>query len=377
MSDWSSVKNILCIRPDNMGDLVMSGPALRHLKQGLNARITVLTSSMASGVVPFMSEIDELITFDLPWVKNDNSNGPDDLPAMIDALRQRKFDAAVIFTVYSQNPLPSAMIAYQAGIPKVLAYCRENPYGLISDWVVDEEPYAFISHQVDRDLRLVSKVCPITSDVKLKLTADETLWPGIAEQLTAVGLDLSRPWLILHPGVSEIKRQLANELWVASAKKLVASGFQILLTGTTTEKQLTDNLQSQIGEWALNTAGLFNIGQMITLIKKARLLLSVNTGTVHLAAAVGTPVVVLYAQTNPQHTPWMVPHVVIEFPVAEELKSKNDIIRQVDQTLYAQPAQMPDPDVIVKAVLGLINPLAESDPPSHEIPNENQATAAN
>jgi ADP-heptose:LPS heptosyltransferase len=90
MSDWSSVKNILCIRPDNMGDLVMSGPALRHLKQGLNARITVLTSSMASGVVPFMSEIDELITFDLPWVKNDNSNGPDDLPAMIDALRQRK-----------------------------------------------------------------------------------------------------------------------------------------------------------------------------------------------------------------------------------------------------------------------------------------------
>jgi lipopolysaccharide heptosyltransferase II len=377
MSHWSDVKNILCIRPDSMGDLVMTGPALRALKHGFNARITVLTSSMATAVADYMPEIDEVITFDLPWVKTNNKTGPEALADLIVLLQDRHFDAAVIFTVYSQNPLPSAMIAYQANIPKVLAYCRENPYGLISDWAVDEEPFTYIRHQVDRDLRLVSKVCPINPDIKLKLKVDQKGWPGIVKQLTQLGLDINKPWLILHPGVSEIKRQLPDKLWVETGVKLVDLGYQILLTGAPAEKELTSALQQAIGTGAFDAAGLFSIGQLITLINHATLLLSVNTGTVHLAAAVGTPVVVLYAQTNPQHTPWRVLNLVIEFPVPAELKSKNEIIRQVDQTVYAQPANMPSASVIVEAVLSLFKQLAASGQPSPEIPNENQEIGAN
>jgi hypothetical protein len=63
-------------------------------------------------------------------------------------ISEKKFDAAVIFTVYSQNPLPTVMLAYLAGIPKRLAYCRENPYQLLTDWVPDQEPYTLIKHQV-------------------------------------------------------------------------------------------------------------------------------------------------------------------------------------------------------------------------------------
>jgi len=268
------------------------------------------------------------------------------------------------------------MIAYQAGIPKILAYCRENPYELITDWLVDQEPYAYISHQVDRDLRLVSKVCPIIPDVKLHLEADESQWPAIRKELTALGMDLNKPWLILHPGVSEVKRRFPEELWVQAGQKLTASGYQLLLTGAPGEKDLTARLQKATGKNVFDATGMFSIGQLITVIHHAPLLLSVNTGTVHLAAAVGTPVVVLYAQTNPQHTPWMVPHVVIEFPVAAKLKSRNEIVRQVDQTVYAQPAHMPNPDMIVKAVLNLIKQPAESDRPSPEIPDGSRAIVA-
>lgn len=372
MSDWSNVKNILCIRPDNMGDLVMSGPALRALKQGLRARITLLTSSMAAGIAPFISEIDEVIVFDLPWVKTKESAGPEALIKLVDKLKNYHFDAAVIFTVFSQNPLPSAMIAYQAGISRVLAYCRENPYGLITDWVSEEEPFYYIMHQVERDLKLVSSVCEPIADKRLKISVRDTEWALIENKLRGIGFSMQNPWLIIHAGVSEKKRQFPNELWTGVASQLIGEGFQVLLTGSTGEKPLVASLQNEIGEGAFDTAGFFNIGQLITLISHASLLLSVNTGTVHIAAAVGTPVLVLYAQTNPQHTPWMVPNKVIEFPVPGDLKSKNSVIRYLDDNIYTDAAPMPDPEFIIKAALGLIRQPVESSLPFHGIPRENQ-----
>ncbi len=377
MSDWSNVKNILCIRPDNMGDLVMSGPALRTLKRGLNARITALTSSMSAIVAPFIPEIDETIVFDLPWVKTINNSGPEALDGLIDKLKTYRFDAAVIFTVYSQNPLPSAMIAYQAGITKVLAYCRENPYGLISDWVAEEEPFHYIVHQVERDLKLVNSICAPVADSGLKLITNESEWPAITTKLRHTGFNPDKPWLILHAGVSEVKRQFPQDLWIETACRLVNEGFQLLLTGSAKEGPMVADLQKHIGSGTFNAAGFFSIEQLITLISHAPLLLSVNTGTVHLAAAVGTPVVVLYAQTNPQHTPWMVPNEVIEFPVPEDLKSKNGIIRYVDDTIYATPAQMPDPELIVQSVISLVKPPVVSDLPFHEIQHGSQGFPTN
>jgi len=359
-----------------MGDLVMSGPALRVLKQGLNARITILTSSMAAAVTPFMPEIDETIIFDLPWVKNINPAGPDALGDLIDKLKTYHFDAAVIFTVYSQNPLPSAMIAYQAGIAKVLAYCRENPYGLISDWMPEEEPFGHILHQVERDIKLVNNICNVVINNKLNLTRKDEEWPVIAKRLKQTGFMPDKPWLILHAGVSEVKRQFPEHLWVETARQLIGRGFQVLLTGSAGENEMVNSLQSNIGEGSINTAGFFSVAQLITLIYHAPLLLSVNTGTVHLAAAVGTPVVVLYAQTNPQHTPWMVPNAVIEFPVPVGLKSKNGIIRYVDDTIYANPALMPEPLVIVKAVIDLVRPPVVSDLPFHEALHESPGLSA-
>ncbi|QQL50480.1 glycosyltransferase family 9 protein [Mucilaginibacter ginkgonis] len=377
MFDWSGVKNILVIRPDNMGDLIMSGPALRQLKQRLNARVTVLTSSMAKAIADFMPEIDDVIIFDVPWVKTEKETGADDLAALVAELKERNFDAAVMFTVYSQNPLPSAMIAYHAGIKRVLGYCRENPYGLISDWVPEEEPYQLIRHQVARDLHLVSHVCERIDDTNLALEVDDLLWPEIETKLSAIGLNTGRPWLMLHASVSESKRRLPEDIWIGTGKRLTSLGYQLLLTGTQSEKALTSRLASGIGENCFNGAGLFPISQLITLIDHAPVLLSVNTGVVHIAAAVSTPVVVLYAQTNPQHTPWQSPYTVIEFPVDPALKSRNKVIRYVDNTVYAQPAKMPSAAEIADAVTQLLKLPAEADQLSHGTPSENRDAEAN
>src|SRR4051812_24158363 len=96
---WLKNKRILCVRPDNMGDLLMSSPAIAALKETYNAHITVLTSSMGEKIVPFIPVIDECIVADFPWVKNESSI--DSLHEVIKEIRNRDFDAAFIFTVFS------------------------------------------------------------------------------------------------------------------------------------------------------------------------------------------------------------------------------------------------------------------------------------
>jgi lipopolysaccharide heptosyltransferase II len=375
MTDWRNCKNILCIRPDNMGDLVMSGPAIRALKETFGAYITVLTSSMAKTIAPFMPEIDETIVFDLPWVKTDKMIDTDSVLHLVDALKLRRFDAAVIFTVYSQNPLPTVMLTYMAGIPKVLAYCRENPYGLLTDWLPDEEPYRFIRHQVRRDLELVKSVGAVPSCENLCLRT-ENVWDKVISKLRNVGIE-RRPWLILHAGVSEAKRQYPFDLWVETAQRLIRkNNYQVLFTGSVSEKNLADQLQAAIGEGSHSIAGVLNMEEFICLVKHAPVMVSVNTGTVHIAAAVGTPAVVLYAQTNPQHTPWRVPGVVLQFPVAEELRSRNEVIQYVTRKLYSQPIEMPGPDDIIRAVTELLSPADSPVQQFHEIPGQSQEIEA-
>jgi lipopolysaccharide heptosyltransferase II len=353
---WQGCKNILCIRPDNMGDLIMSAPAIRALKESFGATITVLTSSMAKGIVNHIPEIDDAIIFDLPWVKTEIEPQVSDFNEIVSLIKQRKFDAAVIFTVFSQNPLPAAMLAYLAGIPKVLAYCRENPYHLINNWVPDKEPYTEIKHQVQRDLDLVATVGAFTDNTNLYLSVDNQLWHSVSHKLINKGVELNKPWLILHAGVSEVKRKYSLKKWAEAARVLIdEQGYQILLTGSSGESKLTEELETLIGVGSFSLAGVFDLDEFICLIKHAPVLLSVNTGTAHIAAAVGTPVVVLYAQTNPQHTPWNVPNRVLPFPIPLHLRSRNDIIAFVNQTLYSKPTTVPTANDIVSAVLELLN----------------------
>jgi lipopolysaccharide heptosyltransferase II len=373
ITNWSACKNILCIRPDNMGDLIMTGPAIRALKKTFGAHITVLTSSMAKAVIPHMPEIDDAIIYDLPWVKTNTVPDTSQFNEVVEIIRQRKFDAAVVFTVYSQNPLPTAMLAYLAGIPNILAYCRENPYGLITNWVPDKEPYDLIKHQVQRDLDLVRTIGADTVDKSLSLSINHNLWQAVSAKLTSIGFDIGKRWIILHAGVSEKKREYSIHSWISTAKRLLMQGYQVLFTGSSSEKILTDHLQQQTGAGSFSIAGVFNLEEFICLVKNAPCMVSVNTGTTHIAAAVATPVVVLYAQTNPQHTPWNVPCKVLPFGVPAELQSKNQVIAYVSNKMYNEAVEMPGPDDIIKAVDELMAKPGSPTQPFPEIPNESRA----
>ncbi len=356
---WQHCKNILVIRPDNLGDLIMSAPAIRAIKETFSAKITVLTSSMAAGIAPYLPEIDDVIVFDLPWVKAKEVIASEVIFTLTEQLKQLNFDAAVIFTVFSQNPLPSAMLAYMAGIPLRLAYCRENPYELLTDWVPDMEPYSFIQHQVERDLALVNSVGASANDSHFHLNIADSIYAGVQMKLSEKDVDLTKQWLIFHAGVSEKKREFPQALWIEAARKLInANGYQILFTGSGSEKSLCDKLAVGAGKNAFSIGGLLKLDQFISLIKNTPVVVSVNTGTVHIAAAVNTPTVVLYAQTNPQHTPWMVKNRVLEYGVCEDSRSKNEVIQFLYKEVYNKPATIPSADDIYQAVVELLQEIS-------------------
>ncbi|MCS3796855.1 glycosyltransferase family 9 protein [Niastella sp. OAS944] len=351
---WNNCKKILCIRADNMGDLVMTTPALKALKETFLCHITVLTSTMAQHITGFIPVIDETIICDLPWVKANAATTGAGLMELANELRSYNFDAAIIFTVYSQSALPAAMLAMLAGIPKRLAYCRENPYDLLTHWLPDKEPYTFVQHQVQRDLNLVAVTGANTQDESLLVTVNENDRYSTHHKLRQSGIEPGRDYILFHPGVSEEKRKYPVERWIELGKLVANTGLPILLTGTAKESGLTGPIATGIGDNAVDMAGRLTTGEFIALTDGAAGIVSVNTATIHIAAARQTPVIVLYALTNPQHTPWKVNGKIFPYNVAEELQSKNEIITYARKHRMVQHEALPQPADIANALENLL-----------------------
>ena len=308
---WQQAQNILCVRLDTIGDVLMTTPALRALKEsGRDRRITLFTSPAGVDAASLVPEIDNILVYDAPWMKATApraSSQPEF--AMVEHLRQHQFDAAVIFTVYSQNPLPSAFLCYLADIPLRLAHCHENPYQLLTDWVLDPEPQKLTRHEVQRQLDLVATIGCQTTDERLSMQFSAVAQQRVLHRLHTLGIHLDRPWVIIHPGATAPSRRYPPEGFAEAARQLVLEfGFQVLLTGTEPERELIEFIQRSMEVPSHSLLGCLNLEELAALIAAAPVLISNNTGPVHIAAAVGTPVVDLYALTNPQHTPWNVPN---------------------------------------------------------------------
>jgi lipopolysaccharide heptosyltransferase II len=311
---WDEARNVLCVRLDALGDVLMTTPALRAVKESRpGRRVTLLTSPAGAEVARLVPEVDEILVYDAPWMKA-TAPRADSRPefAMVDRLQRGRFDAAIVFTVYSQNPLPSAMVCFLADIPLRLAHCHENPYQLLTSWVTDQEPARFTRHEVRRQLDLVATVGYHTADERLSLRVSDAARRRVQTLLGELSVPRGRPWLVVHAGASAPSRRYPPEQLARAARLLaLGSGCMLVFTGSEDERPLVEQVRALMEAPSHSVVGRLSLEELAALLEAAPLLLSNNTGPVHLAAAVGTPVVDLYALTNPQHTPWGVPSRVL------------------------------------------------------------------
>jgi lipopolysaccharide heptosyltransferase II len=134
---------------------------------------------------------------------------------------------------------------------------------------------------------------------------------SLTAKLAALGIALDSPFVVIHPGASAASRRYPAERYAQVAGRLAEqTGWPILVTGGPDEADVCSQA-SGLHWMAVNLAGALGLGELAALIDNAAVLVSNNSGPVHIASALGTPVIDLYALTNPQHTPWLTPHRVL------------------------------------------------------------------
>src|SRR5919202_830092 len=199
MDTWSRARRVLCIRLDGLGDVLMTSPALRASVPG--RRLTLLTSAAGAQIGRLLPEVDEVLAYAAPWVKASRPRLSRLDRRWIERLRRGRFDAAVIFTTFSQSPLPAALLCYLADIPLRLAHCRENPYQLLTTSVPETETERSARHEVRRQLDLVAVVGCQTADEHLsRPELPDRARDRVAASLRRLGLAHSHDWVLIHPG---------------------------------------------------------------------------------------------------------------------------------------------------------------------------------
>jgi lipopolysaccharide heptosyltransferase II len=263
-------------------------------------------------------------------------------------LRLGRFDAAVIFTTFSQSPLPAALLCYLADIPLRLAHCRENPYQLLTTWVPEPETERSTRHEVRRQLDLVAAVGCETADQRLsRPELPDRARERVAARLASLGLDRCRDWVLIHPGATAASRRYRPSAFAAAADHLAERmGRRILFAGGPADADVVESIRTGMRARSLSLAGRLDLPELVGLIELAPVVIANNSGPAHIAVAVGTPVVDLYALTNTQHTPWQAACRVLSHPVPCQgcLRSEcplghNDCLQRVPPEAVAEAAR--------------------------------------
>lgn len=349
---WRQARRVLLVRLDGLGDVLMCTPAMAAVRAALPlARLTLLTSPAGAALAPHLPELDQVIAFEAPWVRGpvDAATGHAER-ALLRHLRRERFDAALIFSTCTQSALPAALLCRLAGIPLRLAHSREPAYGLLSDRLPESDVLGRgMRHEVQRQLDLVASVGFKAGDPRLRFTRQPADEARMRQRLATLGLGAGRAYVLLHPGATAPSRRYPPEAFAAAMAQLrtnMPSDLALVVCAGAGESSLLAPLREPVPGWTpLVISEPLTVGELAALVGGARVLVANNSGPVHLAAALGTPVVGVYALTNPQHTPWRVRSRVLshDVPCRDCLQSRcpqplHPCLRGVPPAAVAQAA---------------------------------------
>lgn len=299
----STPRALLC-RLDNLGDVLLTGPAVRAVAE--RAHVAFLCGASGRAAAELLPGVDRVFTFDAPWVGYDppvvEQHAVDDLAATVRAWSP---DLAFIFTSSHQSALPLALLLRLAGVPWIGATSTDYP-GALLDLRRRPDPSL---HEVQQALALVESAgfaLDPRDDGRLRVRAPLPPAPGLPDAHRAQG------YVVVHPGASVEARALPPHLAHAAVDELVERDVPIVLTGTETEAPWIRRL-ARDHDGVVDLAGQLDVPTLAALLADASAIVVGNTGPAHLAAAVGTPVVSVFAPVVPHHRwrPWGVPHVVL------------------------------------------------------------------
>src|SRR5947209_8340430 len=296
MNEWLAAHNILAIRLDNIGDVIMLGPALRAVKEtSLDARLTLLASPAGATAVPLLPWIDDVIVCRAIWqdIGGHMAFDPERELQLIKILSERKFDAALIFTSFSQTPHVPGYVCYLAGIPLRAGESKEFSGGILTTELRSAPDEL---HQVERNLRLVEHLGFVARDRQLKINIPEEAQAAVPTLLAHAELNLHDPFIIIHPGASAQSRRYPVDRLGTLARLLSRRGWPVLITGVEREAALIEEIVKHAPK-AHSILGT-TLAEYSALIEQAALVICNDSLPMHLADALRTPEIVLFSGTD-------------------------------------------------------------------------------
>jgi ADP-heptose:LPS heptosyltransferase len=288
------VRRILVVRLDNMGDVVLAGPAVAALAE--IAAVDVLCSAVGRPAARLLPGVDDTVLFESPWIR---SPAPPvdraDCDDLVDELAGRGYDAAAILGSSHQSPLPTALLLRFAGIREIAAVSRDYG-GALLDHRLRGDPDV---HEVRRGLLVAGALGARTDDRPLALRM-----PGPRP--------VSAGRVVVHPGSSAPARTLSVDRWADAVRALARRGADVVVTGVRDEAMRCVTV-ARAGGAPVRTFDRTDLAGLANLLSSAEVVVSGNTGPMHVAAAVGRPIVAVFPPTVPatRWAPWMVPHLLL------------------------------------------------------------------
>jgi ADP-heptose:LPS heptosyltransferase len=272
-------------RLDSAGDVLITGPAVRAIAAG-HDRVIFLAGPRGRDAAEMLPGTDEVLEWQAPWVDFDSPDlTPDHVEALVKQLRDIAADRVYVFTSFHQSPLPLALLCRMAGVPWVGAICEDYPGTLLN-----------VRHHVEpgvpEPVRALSLAraggCPLPDgdDGSLRVRGVPELPADLADRIGA------GPFVAFHPGAAVPARMPTAGRSAAMVSALTAAGHRVVVTGSDAERPLTAHVA---GEVAADLGGRTDLPGLAAVFAGARVVVVPNTGPAHLAAAVGTPTVSLFA----------------------------------------------------------------------------------
>ncbi len=300
----------LLVRATNwVGDAILSVPALGAIrKRWPDAEIFVLARPWVADLYKDQGLVDRLIPFD----HRGRHRGPLGLERLARELRAARFDSAVLL----QNAFEAAWIAWRAGIPERIGYARDGRGPLLTKSVPVPAPGEIPAHEANYYLELLRRAgwiesLPEITPVRIRV---ETEARERAEKLlVAAGCPPNGLRIAFGTGAAygTAKCWPANR-YADLARTLVSEyGAHVLLFGAASEASVAAEVEQGAGTGVTNLIGRSAIGDLPALLSCCTLFIGNDSGAMHVAAAVGIPVVAVFGPTDARGTRPLTPHLSI------------------------------------------------------------------
>jgi ADP-heptose:LPS heptosyltransferase len=287
---------VLVARLDNDGDVLLAGPALRAVAAGA-CRVTLLAGPRGRAAASLLPGVDEVRVFRAPWIDPEPEPvDPAAVAALVEEVARLEVDIGLVLTSFHQSPLPLALLLRLARVPWMAAISDDYPGSLLD-----------VRHRVPDDLHEVERGLSLAAAAGFALPEDDD---GRLRVVAHGPSPVEPPYVVVHPGASVPARAWQPERAAALVAELTRRGRRVVVTGGPGERPLAARVA---GELAIDLAGRTSLAGLAALLREADAVVCGNTGPAHLSAAVGTPVVSLFAPTVPaaRWRPWGVPHVLL------------------------------------------------------------------